>query len=152
MFLTKIKVDPERWWKILSTKQLRKKKFLNTTWHDQDQEYNFFILGPFQCSFFKHPQLHSFIKWQQKTSAGQTLHRTLCLHIYGGGNMYLDRDMEKPGSSAHFPKGTGCTPWFFRISAGTKWNCAFNNSGPHNFCLHFLRATFPQKEFLWSRL
>ena len=36
--------------------------------------------------------------------------------------------MEKPGSSAHFPKRTGCTPWFFRMLAGTKLNCAFNNS------------------------
>ena len=41
--------------------------------------------------------------------------------------MFLDRDMEKPG--AHFSKRTGCTPWFFRMSAGTKLNCAFNDSG-----------------------
>ena len=53
----------------------------------------------------------------------------LCLHIYGGGNVYLERDMEKPGSSAHLPKRTGCTLWFFRILAGIKLNCAFNNSG-----------------------
>ena len=43
----------------------------------------------------------------------------------------MDRDMEKPGSTANFPKRTGCTPWSFRISAGTKLNCAFNNSGPN---------------------
>ena len=55
--------------------------------------------------------------------------RTLCLYIYGEGNVNLDRDMQKPGSSAHFPKRTGCTPWFYRMSAGTKLNCAFNNSG-----------------------
>ena len=36
--------------------------------------------------------------------------------------------MEKPGSFHHIPKGTGCTPWFFRISADNKLNCAFNNS------------------------
>ena len=65
---------------------------------------------------------------KKKTSAGQTLYRTLCLYIYGGGNVNLDRDMEKPGSSAHFPKRTGCTPWFFEMSAGPKLNCAFNNS------------------------
>ena len=41
---------------------------------------------------------------------------------------YLNRGMEKPGSFDHFPKGTGCTPCFFRISADTKLNCAFNNS------------------------
>ena len=41
----------------------------------------------------------------------------------------MDRDMNKPGSSAHFPKRIGCMPWFFRMSAGTKLNCAFNNSG-----------------------
>ena len=35
---------------------------------------------------------------------------------------------KKPGSSAHFPKRTGCTPWFFKMSAGTKLNCTFNNS------------------------
>ena len=40
--------------------------------------------------------------------------------------------MEKPVSSDPFPKGTGCTPWFFRMSAGTKLNCAFNNSAPNN--------------------
>ena len=40
--------------------------------------------------------------------------------------------MEKPGSSDSFPKGTGCTSWFFRMSAGTKLNCAFNNSAPNN--------------------
>ena len=41
----------------------------------------------------------------------------------------MNKDMEKPGSFDHFPKWTGCTPWFFRISADTKLNCAFNNSG-----------------------
>ena len=35
---------------------------------------------------------------------------------------------KKPGSFDHFPKGTGCTPCFFRISADTKLNGAFNNS------------------------
>ena len=87
------------------------------------------ILGPIQCSFCEYPQLHKFIKWQQNTSAGQILYRALCLHIYVGGNIYLERDMEQPGSSAHLPKRTGCTLCFFRISASTILNCAFNNSG-----------------------
>ena len=82
-------------------------------------KYNFLILGPFQCSFCKYPL---------QTSKGKTLYSTLYFHIYGGGNIYLARDMEKPGSSAHFSKRTGCTPWFFRMSAGTKLSCAFNNS------------------------
>ena len=69
---------------------------------------------------------------QQKTTAGQTLYRTLSLHIYGWGNIYLERDMKKPGSSEPFPKGTGCTPLFFRMFAGTKLNCALNNSSPNN--------------------
>ena len=30
--------------------------------------------------------------------------------------------MEKPGSFDLIPKGTGCTPWFFRISADNKLN------------------------------
>ena len=51
------------------------------------------------------------------------------MHIYGGGNIYLDKDMEKPGSSAHVPKRTVCTPWFFRMSAGAKLNCALTKSG-----------------------
>ena len=74
------------------------------------------------------------MKWQQKTTAGQTLYRTISLHIIinGGGNSYLNTDTEKPGSFDHFPKGTGCTPWFFRTSADTKLNCAFNNSGLNN--------------------
>ena len=66
------------------------------------------------------------------SAAGQTLYRTLSLHKYGGGNIYLDRDMNKPRSSDPFPKGTGCTPWFFRMSAGTKLNYAFHNSSPNN--------------------
>ena len=37
--------------------------------------------------------------------------------------------MEKPGSFDHTPKGTGCTPWFLRISADKKLNYTFNNSG-----------------------
>ena len=40
--------------------------------------------------------------------------------------------MEKPGSSDAFPKVTGCTPWFFRMSAGSELNCALNNSAPNN--------------------
>ena len=39
---------------------------------------------------------------------------------------------ENPGSSAHFPKRTGCTPWFFRMSAGTKLNCVFNDCSPNS--------------------
>ena len=62
--------------------------------------------------------------------------------------------MEKPQSSVHFPKRTGCTLWFFRMSAGTKLNCAFNNSGPNSkqklnkkdFFV-FSIATFPQEKF-----
>ena len=41
----------------------------------------------------------------------------------------MDRDKKKPGSFDHFPQVTGCTPWFFRVSADTKLNCDFNNSG-----------------------
>ena len=29
----------------------------------------------------------------------------------------VDRDLKKPGSSAHFPKSAGCTSWFFRTLA-----------------------------------
>ena len=36
--------------------------------------------------------------------------------------------MEKPGIWDHFPKGPGCTQWFFRMSVGTKLNSALNNS------------------------
>ena len=68
-------------------------------------------------------------KVAKKTTARQTLYGTISLHINGGGKIYFNRDMEKkPGSFDHFPKGTGCTPCFFRISADTKLNCAFNNS------------------------
>ena len=40
----------------------------------------------------------------------------------------MARDMEEPGSSAQIPKMTGRMQWFFTMSAGTKPNCAFNNS------------------------
>ena len=38
--------------------------------------------------------------------AGQTLHRILSLHIYGGGKIYLNRDMKKTGRSDYFPEET----------------------------------------------
>ena len=100
-------------------------------------ECNFLILGPIQCSFCKYPKLYYFIKRQQKTYAGQTLYRTLCLYIYGGGHIYLDRDIEKPGICAHFSKRTGCTPWFFIMLASTKLNCAFNKSNPNSKFIFF---------------
>ena len=64
----------------------------------------------------------------------------------------------KTESSAHFPRRAGCTPWFFRMSVGTKLNCALNNSGTNSFKkfnktkLNFaiLWATFPREEFLQS--
>ena len=60
------------------------------------------------------------------------MHITLSLHIYGGGNIYLNKDMKKPGRSEDFPQGTGCTSWFFIMSAGTKLNCAFKLSSANN--------------------
>ena len=78
------------------------------------------------------PQTSLIHKMATKDHCRETLYRILSLHIYGGGNIYLEKDMEKPGSSDPFPKGTGCTPWFFRMFAGTKLKCAFNNSSPYN--------------------
>ena len=40
--------------------------------------------------------------------------------------------MKKPGISDHFPQGTGCMSSFFKISAGTKLKCAFNNTSPNS--------------------
>ena len=48
------------------------------------------------------------MKLQQKTPAGQTIYRTLSLHIFGGGKVYLDSDIEKTRRSDHFPEKTGC--------------------------------------------
>ena len=69
-----------------------------------------------------------FHKCQQKTPAGQTFYGTISLHIYGGRQFFLNRDMKKEKSSDHFPQGTGCMSWFLRMSAGTKLKCAFNIS------------------------
>ena len=91
---------------------------------------------------FLYPQLHSFIKWQPNTTAGQNLYRTLSLHIYGGGNLYLDRDMEKLGRSDHFPEGTGCTSWFFIMIAFTKLKGAFRLSSPDRKKKKKLKSTF----------
>ena len=76
--------------------------------------------------------------------------RANSLHINGRGKIHLNRYMEKQGRFDYFPKGTGCTPWFFRISADTKLNCAFNNSSLNRKkklkkkvkILHLSRATF----------
>ena len=37
---------------------------------------------------------------------------------------------DKKGRSDHFPQGTGCILWFFRMSARTKLICVINNSSP----------------------
>ena len=60
---------------------------------------------------------------------------------------------QRYGSSDHFPNGTGCTPRFFRMSAGTKLNCTFNYSSRNEITKQkvikaFLRATVTNKEFL----
>ena len=51
------------------------------------------------------------------------------------------KDIEKPGSSDHAPKGPECMPGFFRISEGTKLISAFYNSYANSkkiiFVLHF---------------
>ena len=62
--------------------------------------------------------------------------------------------MEKPGSSAHFPKRTGCMQWFFRMSAGTKLIAPVIIAASRvkrKFLwkmeiLNFSRATFPREE------
>ena len=73
----------------------------------------------------------SFIhKMAPKEHAGQILYRTLSLNIYGGGNICLDRDMEKPERSHHFPERSGCPSWFFIMSAGTKSKYTFRLSSP----------------------
>ena len=40
----------------------------------------------------------------------KTLYRTVSLHIYVGGKIILNRDMEKPGRSNHFPEGSEYPP------------------------------------------
>ena len=43
------------------------------------------------------------------------------IHIYSGGNVDLYSDIKKnPGKSDQLPEGTGCPPWFFMKSGGTK--------------------------------
>ena len=46
----------------------------------------------------------------KKITAEQTLYQTLSFHIYGEGNIYFDKGLNKPGRYDHFPEGTGCTP------------------------------------------
>ena len=59
-------------------------------------------------------------------------YRSLSLHIYGGGKLNLNSDMEKSERSDHFPEGTELTPWFFIMSAGTKFKCALKLSSPRS--------------------
>ena len=46
------------------------------------------------------------------------------MYIYGERNMFLDSDMEKPGSSDPLPKGQDA------LQASSE--CAFNNSSPNS--------------------
>ena len=49
-----------------------------------------------------------------------SLKRFPLIHIYSGGNFDLYSDIKKTGKSDQFPEGTGCPPWFFMKSGGTK--------------------------------
>ena len=105
-----------RSWKMVLLSQLRQliiiKMKKNTSW-----------LREIKRMFCKYHQLHLFIKCQQKTPTGQTLYRTLSLHIYSGWKIYLNSDRAKSGRSNHFSERTECTSWFFRLSVDTKLNC-----------------------------
>ena len=46
---------------------------------------------------------------------------------------FIRTDMEKPRTSKDFPQGTGCTSWFFIMSAGTTLKCAFKLSSTKNY-------------------
>ena len=64
---------------------------------------------------------------------------------------------KKTGISDHFPQGAGCTSWFFRMSAGTKFKWAFNNSSQIERRKKFnekvkSRATVTHQEFPGSEL
>ena len=87
-FRQKIKVDPESWCKKIPVKQVREKKTLHL------RAISMFILQVPPSSLI-----------HKRATAEKTLYRTLSLHIYGGGNIHLVRDMEKPGCSDHFYKG-----------------------------------------------
>ena len=39
---------------------------------------------------------------------GKLLIEPCSLHIYGGGNFFLDKDMQKQERFYHFPEETGC--------------------------------------------
>ena len=85
----------------------------------------------------------------------QTLYRTLCLHIYGGGNVYLERDIKKNQEALlTFLRGQDA-----RYGSFESW-LELNKIGPLIIAasivkknnkkmeiLHFLRATFTQEEF-----
>ena len=106
-----------------------KRKSLRTTSHDQDQEYYFFILGTFQCLFCKYPPLHYFIKWKQKTIVRKKLFigPFLCICMVEETCVWTEI-WKNSGSSDPFPKGTGCTLWFFRMPFSIKLICAFDNT------------------------
>ena len=77
------------------------------------------------------PQLHYFIK-RQKTPAGQTLFKTLSLHIYSGGKFYLDRHMRKKTKRTKaFFKGYIYTQVIFTIFTinAPKWRQSAANCG-----------------------
>ena len=50
-----------------------------------------------------------------------SLYDPFLFYIYGGGEcFFFDINMEKPGISYHFPKGTESPTWFLITSNGTK--------------------------------
>ena len=42
----------------------------------------------------------------------------------------------------HFPEGTDCPPWFFKMSAGTKLKCVFRLSSLNSKGLHLHEVNF----------
>ena len=77
-------------------------------------------------------------------------------HIYGGGNIYLDRDIKNQEAMLTFLREQDARHGSSECRPGL--NCAFNNSNQNskkqnkNGKFAFLKATFPQKEFPRSRL
>ena len=67
------------------------------------------------------PQTSLIQKWRLKTPAGQTFYNTLFIaYLWLRENVSLQQYGKKTGLSDNFSDGTGCTSWFFMMSAGTK--------------------------------
>ena len=86
---------------VQMVRKIRESRRSGTNTHNTKAMATFFARWPVVCLARRGPESLILLE----LFVGQTLSRTLCFHIYGGWNVYFERDMEKPEALLTFLRG-----------------------------------------------